>query len=129
MDVKQEVKFLEIPLEHKLLWNRHIQETVSKVIRALMLCRSLAGNTWSYNPRILRWMYTTIIKPIIRYNTTRQGTARNTLSKLQRLACLYIIGAMRTENMSFSGNGVMTPLHLTVQEAAEAATKLKGECW
>jgi len=28
-ELKQEVKFLGITLDHKLLWNRHIQETVS----------------------------------------------------------------------------------------------------
>jgi len=27
--LKQEVKFIGITLDHKLLWNRHIQETVS----------------------------------------------------------------------------------------------------
>jgi len=42
MEFKQEVKFLGITLDHKLLWNRHIQETVSKATMALMVCRSLA---------------------------------------------------------------------------------------
>jgi len=67
IEFKQEVKFLRITLDHKLLWNRHIQETASKDTSALMVCRSLAGKTWGCNPSILRWMYTSMIRPIITY--------------------------------------------------------------
>lgn len=56
--------FRGITVDHKLLWKRHFQETVSK---ATMICRSLTGNTWGCNPSILRWTYTTMIRLIITY--------------------------------------------------------------
>jgi len=89
-----------------------------------MVCRSLAGKTWVCNPSILRWMQTIMIRPIITYgaaawyNKIRQGTARQTLSKIQRLACLCITGAIRpcpTAAMQVMLD--LTPLHLTVQGA------------
>jgi len=84
MEFKQEVKFIGITLHHILLWNRHIQETVIKVIRTLWYV-----DAWQERPGILRW---TDVHHIIRYGAAawydkpRQGTVRNTLSKVQMRA-------------------------------------------
>jgi len=92
------------------------------------VCRSLAGKTWGCNPSTLSWMYTPMIRPIITdgaaawYNKIRQDTATQTISKVQRLACLCITGAMRTcPRAELEVMLDLTPLHLTLQRAAEAA--------
>ena len=123
----QEVKYLGITLDSKLLWNRHIKNITSKATKALMICRRLAGNRWGCAPNILRWMYTMIVRPMITYGAVawytklEQRTARQNLCKVQRLACICITGAMRTcPTAAMEVILDLTPLHIVVGSYANA---------
>uniref|UniRef100_A0A170VB71 Reverse transcriptase n=1 Tax=Triatoma infestans TaxID=30076 RepID=A0A170VB71_TRIIF len=81
----------------------HIVElTANKAIRALMVCRRVAGKSWGCPPRILIWMYTMLVRPIITYGAvawysrTNLEKVEKILDKVQRLACLCTTGAIRT---------------------------------
>jgi len=83
-------KYLELTLDLKLIWNRHVEKIASKARSSLMVYRNIAGKTWGCNPSILRWMSTMIVRPMITYGAvvwyrkTELTTTRKTLEKVQR---------------------------------------------
>lgn len=73
MEVGSEILYLGITLDKKLLWNSYLEATVGKAMAALMVCRRVAGKTWGCHPKIMHWMYTIIVRPIIKYGSNGRG--------------------------------------------------------
>ena len=61
-----------------------------------MQCRQIEGKTWGIKPSMMKWIYTTMIRPIMSYACVSWagGLKKNylvrKLTKVQRLACLMI---------------------------------------
>ena len=64
--------------------------------------RRAVGTMWGLTPKIVHWIYTAVIRPVITYAAVvwwprvNLVTVTRQLEHLQRLACLSITGAMRT---------------------------------
>ncbi|GJQ81929.1 hypothetical protein Trydic_g20396 [Trypoxylus dichotomus] len=111
-------------------WNidrMHIAPT-HKATRALMICQHPAGKTRGCNQNILRWLYISIVRSTVTYGAITwlqkitQVTTRNTLDKLQGLACVCITEAMRTcPTAALEVILDLTPLHIVVEAMAYAA--------
>lgn len=60
------------------------------------------GPTWGLKPKIVYWIYTTVVRPIFSYGSLvwwsrlKLKTAKDRVDSLQRLACIGITGALRT---------------------------------
>ena len=58
--------------------------------------------TWGLRPRVVHWPYISIIRPSITFASLvwwpgcQMASAKKKLSRIQRLACLGISGAMHT---------------------------------
>lgn len=130
----EQAKFLGVILDRKLSWKPNIAERVKKATIALYSCKTAIGKTWGINPRIMYWLFTSVIRPILLYGVTVWWPALNTatnlraLEKVQRSAALCITGALRT-TPSYALNTILslTPLELlSKQMAASAAIRLKA---
>lgn len=129
----QEVKYLGVILDAKLTWNAHIAYAINKSKMALMATRRAVGKTWGLAPHITHWLYTTVVKPKITYGATvwwpkvEQSTAKLELSKLQRLACICIMGAMSTTPTAAMETILnLPPLDIVIKaEARMGAYRLK----
>jgi hypothetical protein len=57
-------------------------------------CRGTFGETWGLKPKVMYWIYTMVVRPIVIYAATvwwprfKFKTRKTELSKLQRMACL-----------------------------------------
>ncbi|RVE41603.1 hypothetical protein evm_013751 [Chilo suppressalis] len=130
--LSNEVKYLGITLDSKLNWGSHIDKTTTKTNIIFWQCRKMISKTWGLSPLIVKWLYTTIIRPIISYaavvwwTKTIQVTTINKLRRLQRRACCAITGCMKTTPTSALETILnVRPLHLFIQqEAACTATRL-----
>ena len=60
-----EVKYLGVILDKKLNWNRHLDTVINRTIRALWTCRSYCGKTWGPNPKMMYFIYTSMVTPIV----------------------------------------------------------------
>ena len=128
-----EVKYLGVILDKKLNWNRHLDTVISRAIKALWTCRGYCGKTWGLNPKMLYFIYTSMVRPIVTYASVvwwpklMQKTSIDKCCKLQRLACLSITGAMRTSPTAAMEAIVgLTPLHLhIIQRAATSEVKIQ----
>ena len=98
----KEFKYLGVVIDDKLSWKKHINHTSNKATATFMQCQNMMGKTWGLSPKITRWTYTSLIRPILSYGSmiwlkgTTQTSKLNPLVKIQRRACLATLNAMRT---------------------------------
>ena len=62
--LSSEVKQLSVVLESKLNWKRNTEERM-KGLNALYQCRNSIGKNWGLSLRAIRWIYLTIVRPVI----------------------------------------------------------------
>jgi len=102
LTLNYQVKYLGVILDPKLNWKLHLEAKCRKATIAFHQVRRIAGVTWGMTPRVIHWLYTAVIRPIISYAAVVWWprvtliTASKQLDHIQRLACLYITGAVRT---------------------------------
>jgi hypothetical protein len=80
----------------------HGDVKVWKAYNLLGACRRAYGSTWDLRPKMVRWLHFSIIRPSITFASLvwwpgcQTASAKKRLSRVQKLACLGIRGAMRT---------------------------------
>jgi len=111
---------------------------VWKARNSTWACRSAGCVMWSLRPRVVHWVYIPIIRPsvtfasLVWWSGCQTACAKWKLSRIQRLACLGITGAMRTTpTNAVEALICLPPLKLVVQsEARSAAHRLWSlGCW
>jgi ribonuclease HI len=125
LELSSEVKYLGVTLDKKLNWKKHTDLTITKALRVFGMCRSAYGKTWGLNPKVLRWIYTMMVRPILLYGSlawwprTLGSTCKNTLAKVQRTVCMAITGAFQTTpTAALEVLLDLTPLHMVIQSEA-----------
>jgi len=95
------VKYLGVILDSRLTWKEHVDAKVKKAQNSMWECRKACGVTWGLKPRVIHWLYVAIIRLSITFASLvwwpgcQKASAQRKLSRVQRLACLGITGAMR----------------------------------
>ena len=123
INFSSETKYLGVILDSKLTWRPHLNKVKTKTINCLMACRSLLGQHWGLNPKMMLWLYRTVIRPMVTYASLvwwdRAETSRMELRKVQRLACVMVTGAMRsTPTVALDALLNLAPLHVEVKKEA-----------
>lgn len=102
LQLVSEVKYLGVTLDRKLLFNKHLEYKANKSIKAFWQCRRAFGKTWGLSPKVIYWIYTVMIRPMLTFGSlvwwprARLKTSAAMLQKVQRLACMCITGAIKT---------------------------------
>ena len=65
--LSDQVKYLGVMLDKMLNWASHINMIKGKAIRNLMTCKSLVGRRWGLKPKVMRWLYLSVIRPTMTY--------------------------------------------------------------
>ena len=135
IELQDQVKYLGVILDSKLTFGLHVEKTIAKATNCFMACRSIMCRKWGMRPKMVLWIYTAVIRPMILYAAlvwwprTKLATTQASLRKLQRLACLAVTGAMRsTPTVAMEALLDLPPLHIQVQrEAMLASSKIVRE--
>ena len=96
------MKYLGITLDSKLTFKPHLENKLKQANNALWTCKSFVQKNWGISPKMMMWMYTAIVRPMLTYGSfiwykeTEKTSFRIKLNKIQRLACLLTTGAIRT---------------------------------
>jgi hypothetical protein len=99
---------------------------INKAYRAFWACKGTFGKTWGLKPKVLHWIYIMIIRPILTYGTTVwwmnvNYVSRRELNKLQKLACLAIMGVMKTTSTAAMEVLLgLPPLHVVTEAEVQA---------
>ena len=123
-----EVRYLGVILDSKLLWHAHIKRKIKAAKQHLLRARAAMGKLWGLTPEAARWLYTGIVRPALSYGSVvwvkalRNKTNQDALNKVNRLALLSLGHVRRstpTAGMEVISN--LMPLTLFIQgEAARA---------
>jgi len=61
------VKHLGVILDSCLTWREHVDVKVRKAQNLLWACRRAYGVTWGLRPRVVHWLYVSIIRPSVTF--------------------------------------------------------------
>jgi hypothetical protein len=118
--------------DSRLTWREHVNNKVMKAQNSLWACRRSFVTVWGLRRMVVYWLYTSIIRPSITFASLvwwtgyQTSSAKKQLSRVQRLACLGITGAMRTTpKNAMEALTCLPPFDLVVEgEARVAAHRL-----
>ena len=111
---------------------------VRKAPNLLWICRTACGGPWDLGLRVVHWLYVSVIMPSVTFASLvwwpgcQTANTKKKLSKIQKFACLGIIGAVSTTpTRTMEAVICLPPLELVVQsEARMAAHRLWSlGCW
>ena len=132
------VKCLRVVPDSQLTSGEHVNTKVKKAYNLLWGCKRAYGATWGLRPKVVYWLYISIIWLSITFASLvwcpgcQTASAKKRQSRIQRLACLGIKGAMQTTALgSMEALVCLPPLNVVVQgEARSAAFQLWSlGCW
>jgi len=126
------VKDLGVILDSRLTRREHVYVKARNAHNYLWACGRDYGVRLDLRPRVVHWLYVSIIRPSVTFASLvwwpvcQMASAKKKLSRVQRLACLGITGAMRTTPTNDVEELIcLPPLELVVQcEAKSAAHRL-----
>jgi len=111
-----------------LTWREHVEVKVRKAHNLLWACRRAFGAGWAPRPKAVHWLYVAIVRPtltfasLVWWHGCQTASAKKKLSKVQRLACLGITGAIRTTPTGAMEALIGLPLlELVIQRKARSA--------
>jgi hypothetical protein len=76
-----------------------MDKVTNKAYRAFWTCRGTVGKTWGQKPKVIYWVYTVVVRPMVTHATTawvQLKTSKVELSKLQTMACFGVSGVMKS---------------------------------
>ena len=132
IEFKTEVKYLGVTLDSKLHWNKHIDDKLSKTKRYLHKIAYMTRKNWGPKPRLMRWAYLGVVRPMLCYGAMIWGhRAPELMEKFRRINRMAInTFASFPKSTPTAALEIMLdilPLHLfCTQEALAARIRLDG---
>ena len=86
IEYKTEVKYLGVTLDSKLHWTTHISEKLTKTKRYLGKIANMTRKNWGPKPKLMRWSYIGIVRPMLCYGAMIWGhRAPELIEKFRRI--------------------------------------------
>jgi hypothetical protein len=70
IQLSSEVKYLGITFDKGLTWKKQLDKVINKVYKALWTCRGTFWKTWGLKQKVIYWIHTPVVRPIITYAAT-----------------------------------------------------------
>ena len=120
-----QLKYLGIILDHRLNWEANLDSRITIATISLWQCRKAYGSRWGLLPKVMFWIYTTVIRPVLTYgcflwsHICKNKRIQTKLNKFQRMACRAITSAWKsTPTAALEAILNLTPLHILIESLA-----------
>lgn len=117
----QSVIYLGVTLDKKLHWTKHMNEKLAKAKGLLLKLAGIIHSYWGPRPKLVKWAYTEIVRPVISYAAMIWGHESETpghlkaLRRLNRLAMSITVRVPRsTPTRAMEIILGLLPLHLHI---------------
>ena len=122
------VVYLGVTMDKELKWQTHILNKIKKAKSLLMKMASITYSYWGPKPKLMRWMYTGVVRPMVSYAAmvwAHQADHPNiidALGTLNRAAINTMVKIPRsTPNMGLEIILDILPLHIHIKKEGLAA--------
>ena len=90
----ESMTYLGVVLDHKLSWNLHIQNKVSKTKKFLAMIKPAINYNWGLGPKQMQWIWKQIILPCMTYGCHVWGHSltqyqKSLIKSVERLTLVY----------------------------------------
>ena len=132
------VKYLGVILDPKLNWRLNIELRVKKACIAFYACKRTFAKKWGLRPRMVLWMYTAVVRPILTYGSIvwwqalKKKYNRTKLNRIQRTACAGATGALQScpaDALNVLLHLLPLDLHIKYVAACSAVRLRESGCW
>ena len=117
------VEYLGLTLTDRLRWDQHIKTKINRARIKLFQLRTATGVIWGPSPKVMVWVYRTIIIPALTYGSMVWGhtkfplAIKNKLARLNRLASSSLAPIRRsTPTQGLQVILGLKPLEVIIQE-------------
>ena len=132
--ITDQVKYLGVILDRKLMWKQHIQYASRKFLNAYWLCKRMMGPTWGMKPFLVKWLYETVLAPrlvygaVVWWSRASLLTEMKHLERLQAMMLRAMVGTGKTTpKAAMSVLADVVPLQIKVKDTAlRSAARLKA---
>jgi hypothetical protein len=69
LQITTEVKYLPLILDKGLTQKAQLKNVMNKAYRAFWTCKGTSGKTWGLKPRVVHWIYNTVIRTVLTYGS------------------------------------------------------------
>jgi hypothetical protein len=69
LQLSTKVKYLGLNLGKGLTWKTQTKNLMTKADGAFWTCKGTCGKTWGLKPRVVHWIYTMVVRPILTYDS------------------------------------------------------------
>lgn len=100
--LNEKAKFLGVILDSRLTWKANLEERTRKAQVAYFICQKAFGKTWGLTPKLVYWIFTAVVRPILMYGAAiwwpSLGADSNCrrLDRIARQVGIGITGALRS---------------------------------
>ncbi len=70
LKLDKQARYLGVILDQKLQWRAQVDKVISRGKWALMACRRLAGRNWGLKPKLMHWLYVSMVRPAMMHCVT-----------------------------------------------------------
>ena len=134
IELSPSAKLLGVTLDSKLNFNEHVNNITNKATKYLMQAKRAVGPTWGLTPKVCKWLYTTVVRPILSYCASiwvRALDNKSNATKLARVqgrAMRLMTGSLPSTPFKSLDHITETPniIHYLKGEAAKGSLRLKG---
>jgi hypothetical protein len=70
IQLSSEVKYLGITSDKGLRQKKQLDKAINKAYKAFWTCRGMFAKTWGLKPKVVYWIYTAVVRPIVTYAAT-----------------------------------------------------------
>jgi hypothetical protein len=92
-----------------MTWRLQLDKAINKAYKAFWICRCTFRKTWGLGPKIVYWIYTAVLRPIVTYAATKlwqRVKLKKNQAELSKLKKDGLLGNNRSnENGSNTCNG------------------------
>ena len=125
IQMSSETRYLGVQIDDKLHWNSHFNITVIKAKRYLCQLVGSLDKYWGPRPKLVKWIFTAVVKPRLTYAALVWAHSIQTISKKQRLGQVNRLASMMLtptrKNAPTAALEIihdLIPLELALQETA-----------